>query len=110
MWINPLVGLCEGVEERPGCPGLKRLKAWFTPLTDYIGQLGCGYNPCIRGSDHDVVCTSIIHLHFLVALNPLIQLDKPVSELTHRTGSQLVQIAHGPPGVFTTNAHLAVKT
>jgi hypothetical protein len=30
--------------------------------------------------------------------------------LTHRTGSQLVQIAHGPPGVFTTNAHLAVKT
>jgi len=100
MGIDALVDLGEGVEERPGRPGLKRLVPGRPPFSQHLGHLGSGDHPGVQGTDHDVVCTGIADLYLLVPLDPMIQLEKPVTKLTHRTGSQLVKIPHGPPSML----------
>ena len=74
--------------------------ARFTPLTKNFWHLGCGNYSGIKGSDHDVVGTSIMDLHFLVPGNALIQLEESVPQLPHCSCCELVQISHSPSSVL----------
>jgi len=79
MGIYALMGLGEGIEEGPRCPGLERLMTRFTPFMQHHGHLSGGDHPGIQGPDYDVVCTGIADLYLLVPLDPLIQLNQSVA-------------------------------
>jgi hypothetical protein len=55
VWVQFLVGLCNGVEEAPDVTTLELSVAGFTPFLEDLGDLGCGDGSAVEGADDEVV-------------------------------------------------------
>jgi hypothetical protein len=102
--IPGFVDLGEGVEQAPKTPGAECLVGRVPPLIEHIGDLrGCD-RLAIHRTDHEVVGFGIVHGSTLVGMNPPVEREEPVSQLSNSPCREVAQVSHGEACVLAADS------
>lgn len=102
--IPGFVDLGEGVEQAPETPGAECLVGRVSPLVEHIGDLRGRDGLAIHGPDHEVVGFGIVHGSTLVGMDPLVEREEPVPQLTYSPCREVSQVSHGEPCVLAADS------
>ena len=107
VWIPGFVDLGEGVEQAPEAPGSECPVGRVPPLIEHIGDLRGRDRLAIHRADHEVVGFGIVHGSTLVGMDPLVEREEPVSQLSNSPCREMAKVSHGEACVLAADSDFA---